>query len=170
MRSAGARIAEVESGSVLVATIVLAVAIGILHPEFFAWDQIKDVLAQSVYVGILAAGMAFLLSMREIDLSVGSMFGLTLIVSALLMRGGMNAWVAAALGVLLGGGLGLVNALLVQVIAIPAIVTTLATLSMFRGLALALSDGQQVTGLPTHSSFFTFLGGDALGLPVSVWS
>ena len=71
VRSAGARIAEVESGSVLVATIVLAVAIGILHPEFFAWDQIKDVLAQSVYVGILAAGMAFLLSMREIDLSVG---------------------------------------------------------------------------------------------------
>ncbi len=169
MRSAGARIAEVESGSVLVATIVLAVAIGILHPEFFAWDQIKDVLAQSVYVGILAAGMAFLLSMREIDLSVGSMFGLTLIVSALLMRGGMNAWVAAAIGVLLGGGLGLVNALLVQVIAIPAIVATLATLSMFRGLALALSDGQQVTGLPTQSSFFTFLGGDALGLPVSVW-
>jgi ribose transport system permease protein len=158
-RAAGTRLAEVESGSVLVATIVLALAIGVLHPEFFAWDQIKDVLAQSVYVGILAAGMAFLLSMREIDLSVGSMFGLTLIVSALLMRG----------GVLLGGGLGLVNALLVQVIAIPAIVATLATLSMFRGLALALSDGQQVTGLPTHSSFFTFLGGDALGLPVSVW-
>jgi ribose transport system permease protein len=169
VRSAGARIADVESGSVLVATIVLAVAIGVLHPEFFAWDQIKDVLAQSVYVGILAAGMAFLLSMREIDLSVGSMFGLTLIVSALLMRGGMNAWVAATIGVLLGGGLGLVNALLVQVIAIPAIVATLATLSMFRGLALALSDGQQVTGLPTQSSFFTFLGGDALGLPVSVW-
>ena len=168
-RAAGARLAEVESGSVLVATIVLALAIGVLHPEFFAWDQIKDVLAQSVYVGILAAGMAFLLSMREIDLSVGSMFGLTLIVSALLMRGGMNAWVAAAIGVLLGGGLGLVNALLVQVIAIPAIVATLATLSMFRGLALALSDGQQVTGLPTQSSFFTFLGGDALGLPVSVW-
>jgi len=169
VRAAGARLAEVESGSVLVATIVLALAIGVLHPEFFAWDQIKDVLAQSVYVGILAAGMAFLLSMREIDLSVGSMFGLTLIVSALLMRGGMNAWVAATIGVLLGGGLGLVNALLVQVIAIPAIVATLATLSMFRGLALALSDGQQVTGLPTQSSFFTFLGDDALGLPVSVW-
>ena len=43
------------------------------------------------------------------------------------------------------------NALLVQVIAIPAIVATLATLSMFRGLALALSDGQQVTGLPTQA-------------------
>jgi ribose transport system permease protein len=169
LRGAGGRLLEFESNSVLVATVVLAVAIGILHPEFFTWSQIKDVLSQSVYVGILAAGMAFLISMREIDLSVGSVFGLTLIVSALLMRGGMNPWLAAAIGIVLGGGLGLVNAILVQVITIPAIVATLATLSMFRGLALALSDGQQVTGLPTQSSFFTFLGGDALGLPVSVW-
>jgi ribose transport system permease protein len=169
LRSTGGRVLEFESNSVLVATIVLAVAIGILHPEFFTWSQIKDVLSQSVYVGILAAGMAFLISMREIDLSAGSVFGLTLIIAALLMRGGMNPWLAAVVGILLGGGMGLVNAVLVQVITIPAIVATLATLSMFRGLALALSDGQQVTGLPTQSSFFTFLGGDALGLPVSVW-
>ena len=169
LRAGGGRVLEFESGSVLAATVVLAVAIGILHPEFFAWSQIKDVLSQSVYVGILAAGMAFLISMREIDLSAGSVFGLSLIAAALLMRGGMSPWLAAVLGILLGGGMGLVNAVLVQVITIPAIVATLATLSMFRGLALALSDGQQVTGLPTQSSFFTFLGGDALGLPVSVW-
>jgi len=169
LRSAGARVLELESNSVLVATVALAVVIGVLHPEFFAWEQIKDVLAQSVYVGILAAGMAFLLAMRELDLSVGSVFGLTLIASGLLMRDGMAPWLAALLGILLGGGAGLVNALLVQVIAIPTIVATLATLSMFRGLALALSDGRQVTGLPTDDSFFTFLGGDALGLPVSVW-
>src|ERR1700755_2969501 len=92
LRAGGGRVLEFESNSVLVATIVLAVAIGVLHPEFFAWSQIKDVLAQSVYVGILAAGMAFLISMREIVLSVGSVFGLSLIASALLMRGGMNAW------------------------------------------------------------------------------
>jgi ribose transport system permease protein len=169
LRAAGARVLELESNSVLVATVALAVVIGVLHPEFLAWDQIKDVLAQSVYVGILAAGMAFLLSMRELDLSVGSVFGLTLIASGLLMRDGMAPWLAALLGILLGGGAGLVNALLVQVIAIPTIVATLATLSMFRGLALALSDGRQVTGLPTDDSFFTVLGGDALGLPVSVW-
>jgi ribose transport system permease protein len=107
--------------------------------------------------------------MREIDLSVGSMFGLALIVSALLMKHGMNPWLAGLVGVLLGCAMGLFNAVLVQFIAIPAIVATLATLSMYRGLAQALSDGQQVTGLPADNSFFTFLGGDALGLPVSVW-
>ncbi len=167
--SAAARVVDFESNSVLVATIVLALVIGILHPAFFSWGQIKDVLQQSVYVGILAAGMAFLISMREIDLSVGSMFGLTLIISALLMKHGMNPWVAGVVGIALGAAMGLVNAILVQVITIPAIVATLATLSMYRGLALALSDGQQVTGLPVNNSFFVKLGGSALGLPVSVW-
>jgi ribose transport system permease protein len=55
----------------------------------------------------------------------------------------------------------------VQVIAIPAIVATLATLSMFRGLALALTDGQQVTGLPVNSAFFTVVGGNVFGFPVT---
>jgi ribose transport system permease protein len=113
--------------------------------------------------------MAFLISMREIDLSVGSMFGLTLIISALFMKHGMNPWIAAGLGIGMGAAMGLLNAILVQVITIPAIVATLATLSMFRGLALALSDGQQVTGLPIQNSFFTKFGGNLLGLPVSVW-
>jgi ribose transport system permease protein len=55
------------------------------------------------------------------------------------------------------------------VIAIPAIVATLATLSMYRGLALALANGQQVTNLPLENSFFTFFGGDLWFLPTSVW-
>lgn len=162
------RILDFESNSVLIATVVLALAIGIAHSQFFAWTQIKDVLQQSVYVGILAAGMAFLISMREIDLSVGSMFGLTVIIVALLMHH-MNPWIAALVGILVGGAMGLLNAVLVQGIAIPAIVATLATLNMFRGLAIALSNGQQVQGLPTGNAFFTRLGGNTLGLPTSVW-
>ena len=169
MRDLGRRALEVESNSVLVATIALIVFIGILHPDFLAWGQLKEVVQNSAYVGIIAAGMAFLISMREIDLSVGSMFGLALVISALLMQHGMNPWLAALIGVLLGCAMGLFNAILVQFVAIPAIVATLATLSMYRGLSQALSDGEQVTGLPADNSFFTFFGGDFAGLPVSVW-
>ena len=168
-RDLGRRALEVESNSVLVATIALIAFIGVMHPDFLAWGQLKEVVQNSVYVGIIAAGMAFLISMREIDLSVGSMFGLSLVASALLVQGGMDPWVAGLIGVGLGCAMGLFNAVLVQFIAIPAIIATLATLSMYRGLSQALSDGQQVTGLPADNSFFTFLGGDKLGLPVSVW-
>ncbi|HEY1597926.1 MAG TPA: ABC transporter permease [Thermoleophilaceae bacterium] len=169
LQSVTTRLVEIESVPVLLATIALVVVIGILHPVYFHWSQLKDVLQQSVYVGILAMGMAFLLSMRELDLSVGSIFGLALISSALLMSHGMNPWIAALIGVGLGGAMGLINAILVQVIAIPAIVATLATLSMYRGLALALANGQQVTNLPISNSFFTKLGGNTAGLPTSVW-
>ena len=168
-RDLGRRALEVESNSVLVATIALIAFIGIMHPDFLSWGQLKEVVQNSVYVGIIAAGMAFLISMREIDLSVGSMFGLSLVVSALLIQGGMNPWIAGLIGVGLGCAMGLFNAVLVQFIAIPAIIATLATLSMYRGLAQALSDGEQVTGLPADNSFFTFVGGDFAGLPVSVW-
>jgi ABC-type multidrug transport system ATPase subunit len=126
----GRRALEVESNSVLIATIALVVVIGVLHPDFLTFSQLSDVVQQSVYVGIIAAGMAFLISMREIDLSVGSMFGLTLVIGALLMNHGMTPWLAVFLSLLAACGMGLFNAVLVQVIAIPTIVATLATLSL----------------------------------------
>jgi ribose transport system permease protein len=163
------RALAVESNSVLVATIALIVVIGVFHPNFLSVSQLKAVVQQAAYVGVIAAGMAFLISMREIDLSVGSMFGLSVIVAGLLMQHGMDPWLAAAVGIGSGCAMGLLNAILVQAIAIPTIIATLATLSMYRGLATALAKGQQVTSLPVQSSFFTFLGGNKLGLPVSVW-
>lgn len=163
------RLTQAESTSALLATIALVVLIGVLHRDFFNPGQIRDMLQSSVYVGLLAAGMSFLLAMREIDLSVGAMFGLTLITSAVLIRNGVNPWLAVGAGIVLGAFLGLINALVVQFIAIPAIVATLATMQVFRGLAVAWSNGQQVNGLPLHSSFFTVVGGNFLGLPVSVW-
>jgi ribose transport system permease protein len=162
------RVARIEALPVLIATIILAVIIGAVKPEFWDTGNIHDVLQASVYVAVLAGGLAFLIGMREIDLSVGSVFGLTLIIGALLMKNGMNPWLAALISIGIGGVAGLINAILVQVITIPTIVATLATLSMFRGLALALSDGQQVTGLPTTSKFFTIFGGDVAGFPVNV--
>ena len=101
---------EVESNSVLIATLVLIGFIGALHPDFLSWGQLKEVVQNSVYVGIIAAGMAFLISMREIDLSRGLDVRPRLIVSALLIKHGMNPWLAGLLGVLLGCAMGLFNA------------------------------------------------------------
>ena len=153
----------------LIATLILVAITGILHPEFLTVVQMLDVAQSAVYVGLLAGGMVFLLAMRELDLSVGSAFALTLTGAALLMQNGVNPWLAAIIGVAGGALLGLANAVIVQVVSIPTIVATLATLSLYRGLALALSGGQQVTGLPLNSSFFTVLGGRTLGVPSAVW-
>ncbi len=164
------RLFEMDSTGILVALIALIVIVGILHPGFFAPTQLLDVVQSSVYVAILAAGMAFLLAMLEIDLSVGAVFALTMVVAAMLDQSGMNPWLAASLAVILGAFLGLVNALLVQFIGIPAIVATLGTLSMYSGLAIALTGGEQITGFATNNSFFTVVGGDIFGIPFSVYA
>jgi ribose transport system permease protein len=162
------RVVRTPSSSVIAATVVLVLAIGVLRPTFLEVNQVLDVLQASVYVGLLAAGMSYLISMREIDLSVGSMFGLSLISIAELISMGVNTWLAAAAGIALGGVLGLVNALIVTFIRIPTIVATLATLSVYRGLAIALANGTQVTGLSVGDSFFTLAGGKVFGIPFGV--
>jgi ribose transport system permease protein len=153
---------------VVAATVVLVLAIGALRPTYLQTNQLLDVLQASVYVGLLAGGMAYLISMREIDLSVGSMFGLTLISTGMLIQHGLNPWLAALAGVLLGGVLGAVNAMIVAFIRIPTIVATLATLSVYRGLAIGLTNGNQVVNLPIGNSFFTVLGGKVWGIPTNV--
>jgi ribose transport system permease protein len=168
-RAAVRRLTDLESGSVIVATVLIVVVVGLFHPDFLSATQLTQVVQQASFIALLAVGTSFLLAMREIDLSIGSMFGLTLIIGALLIRSGMSPWLAAPICVLAGAGLGLVNALLVQGVKIPAIIATLGTLSLYSGLAEALANGQQITGLPISSSFFTVLGGSELGLPTSVW-
>src|SRR5262249_50694673 len=85
------------------------------------------------------------------------------------MSHGWHPWIAGFVCVLAGAAFGLTNAVFVQVFRIPTIVCTLATLSMGRGLALAMTNGQQVVDLPQSSTFFTKLGGNTLGLATSVW-
>lgn len=154
---------------VLVATVLLTLVIGVIHPDFLAVSQLLDILNQATFVAVLACGMAFLLAMRELDLSVGSIYGLTSLCAAMLMHAGMPSWLGVLAGLLIGALLGLVNGLLIQLFRLPSIVATLATLSIFRGLIFALSNGNQVIGLPLTDPFANLVGGSLLGIPTNVW-
>lgn len=154
---------------VLIATVVLILIIGILHPRFLALNQLMDILSQATFVAILACGMAFLLSMRELDLSAGSIYGLTSMCAALLIHAGMPSWFGALTGLVIGALLGLTNGLLIQIFRLPSIIATLATLSIYRGLVFALSNGLQVVSLPLTDPFAVFVGGSLFGIPTNVW-
>lgn len=163
------RFLRANEASVTLATVGLILFIGVLNPSFFQVGQLVNIVQQAVFIAILAAGLTFLMSMRELDLSVESTFALTLVSAALLMKAGLNPWLSALLALGLGLGLGGVNAVVVQYFKIPSLIATLATLSMFRGLVFALSNGQQVTGLPLDHPFFSVLSGNFLGLPLPIW-
>lgn len=163
------RVIELESIGVLAAILIVVVVTTIFNPEFFTYDQLVDILRQSVFVAIIAMGMAFLIAMRELDLSVGSIYGLTAMAGGLLMQDhGVDPWLAACACIAVGAACGLFNSLIVQVIGITSIIATLSTLLIFRGLDYGLAKGTQVANLPIDHSFFRIVGGDVGGIPASV--
>jgi ribose transport system permease protein len=157
-----------ETG-VLVTLLVLVAVIGAFHPTFLQFQSIVSLLRDTTFVGLMACGMVYLLSMQEIDLSVGSIYGLSALICAMLIRGGVDPWIAAGVTLVPAGGMGVLNALVANVFKLPAIIVTLGTLSVYRGVGLLLSNGAPITGLSHKSSFFSLLGGDVLGVPASVW-
>jgi len=144
--------------------------VGVFHPEFLNRYSLTNIGTEAAYFGTMALGMVFLLSMREIDLSVGSIFGLTIIVVASLVERGVDPWLAALVGVMVGPVLGTVNGLITNALRIQTIVVTLGTLSVYRSLALILANDRILeNNLPTQDSYFQVLGGTILSVPVSIW-
>jgi ribose transport system permease protein len=104
--------------------------------------------------GIIALGMVFLMAQGDIDLSVGSQYYLTSIATALLITNGLDPWIAAALGILLGALLGAFNGLVALAYSIPVLIVTLGTLSLYRGIGLVISGARVVVVPEDESSFY----------------
>lgn len=155
-----ARLLRDETG-VVAMLITLVLTVGAFQPGFLDPDNLLSTARNAVYVGLLAAGMVFPLAMREVDLSVGGTFALSMVAGALLMSDGVPPWGAVPLVLLLGAGLGAMNGLLTTYLGIPSFIVTLATALLYRGVALAFAAGKQIVDVPRDSSFFTLLGGKA---------
>lgn len=154
---------------IFVALVALAGLIGLASPSFLTQSSLLPLIRSSSFYGIMALGMVFLLALGDIDLSIGSNFYFVAVVTALMIIAGINPWVAAAAGVLFGGFLGLINAVLSITLRVPVIIITLGTLSAFRGLGLVASGAQDLVITDQGSLFFTFINAKALGVvPVPV--
>lgn len=152
---------------ILIALIALGAAISVLNHAYLNPANLVGLVGDSAYFGLMALAMTFVLAVGEIDLSVGSVFYLTAVVTALLMLGGLDPWLAAALGVLLGAALGAVNAWVSATLRIPVIIVTLGTLSIYRGLGLIISNAQVVVVNDTTSSFFSVATASLVEIPIS---
>lgn len=158
-----------EELGITVVLVVLVAIIGGFHPNFLTQDSLLGIVRAASFVALIAFGMVFLMAMTELDLSVGSVFGLSALISGELMANGMSPWLSLITGPATGMALEAVNAFFSNTFTVPVIIVTLGTLTAFRGLATVVTDSQAVIGLPLDSSFFRILGGDILGIPTSVW-
>jgi ribose transport system permease protein len=117
---------------------------------------------------VVAAGMTIVMVMGDFDLSVGSTASLSGIVAALLFTFGYPVWAAIGIALLVGLVGGLFNGVLVSFVGILPFVATLATLTMFSGVAFVVSGGKTISGRAIPEEFGNFArDGIALG-PVTV--
>ena len=151
----------------LLATLILGLLIvSIFSPQYLSIDNLLVVALQVSFVGIAAVGTAYLIISGNIDLSIGSQYAVCAVSAAMLAKSLPSpfAWLG---GILLGALLGLVNGLLVWRITISPIIITLGTLTIYRGIALRITNGFGVRGVPKS---FSLLGqAHWLGLPMPVW-
>ena len=151
---------------VLVLFVFVAV-LGASNASFFTLSNFNVVLLQVSTNALLATGATYVILTGGIDLSVGSVVGLSGVVAAMVaQRDGAGFTVAAvAAGMAAGGAIGLLNGTLVAVARVPAFVATLGTMTIALGIAYVLSDGQPISGL---SDAFLAVSDQVQGFPVPV--
>jgi ribose transport system permease protein len=142
----------------------MVVVLKVLTPHFLTVDNLMDVARQFSFDAIIAIGMAFVIITGEIDLSVGSLFGLNAIIMGILLLDHWPPVIAILVVLCFGTCIGMLNGILVTKVGIPSFVTTLGMLSIGRGLALTLTGGwpKTLTGVSYIPNWFYFLGGGRL--------
>jgi len=121
------------------------IGFGVFSPRFLSYESIENIVTQASYIGILAAGMTFVLLTGGIDLSVGSNMYVSAATAGLLIRdAGAPVWAAFAACLLVGLAFGAANALAVARLRIAPFVVTLATWMAGRGLGWMLTGSEQV--------------------------
>jgi ribose transport system permease protein len=144
--------------------IVLVIAAQILYSGFLQIGNIWNLLSQNAPIGLVAVGMTFVIIGGGFDLSVSSLFAIGAVVSAGL-AGHMSVPLAVLLAVLAGALGGLINGVLITRMRLNSFVVTLATTSVFGGVAYVISNSQPI--VPTASSY-AYLGTKTFGgVPLS---
>ena len=159
----GAR--ELPVSVALIAVIAITFA---LNPLFLSPQGVKDLLLNATIMMILAVGQAIVIITRNVDLSVGSIVGLTAYLTGRMFIDipGIPLIGVFIGGVLLGGFLGLINGALVAFARVPALVITLGTLYIYRGINVAWAGGNRINASDLPKDFRALGTDRILGIPI----
>lgn len=157
-----------QEGILFLILIGSIIVLSLISPPFRTVDNFLNQGRQLAEVGLVALPMTYIIITGGIDLSVGSIFGLTAIVLGYSWKNlGLPLEAAIIVALALATLAGLFNGLLIVRMGVPPLIMTLATLALYRGLAQGISQGRSVTGYP---DWFLVLGqGSLAGIPTQVW-
>ena len=134
-----------EAG-ILVMIVLFCLAVGTQKPQFLTLDSLRIILLLTPLILIGAMGQMLVVVARHVDLSIGSMLGFSAMVTGMMFKFHPEIWWPIGFLVSIGTGtlLGLINGLLVTLFRLPAIIVTLGTLNLYRGLTYIVSNAKQI--------------------------
>jgi ribose transport system permease protein len=155
---------------VFVAMLVIGVVMVFISDVFFTERNMFNVTRNFAFFGIMALGMSAVICTTGIDLSVGSLMGLTGIVAGLVMQAGHSIGLGFVACMGTAALVGLINGSLVAYLRMAPFVVTLGMLAMSRSIAMVISNNKMVYEFGPDQELFEWIGGESvLGVPNPVW-
>jgi ribose transport system permease protein len=145
--------------------VALAAGLSLLSPYFLTTNNVFNILDQSVVIGIVAVGMTFVILTGGIDLSVGSVAGLTGVILGLAVQH-FALPIAILIAVVSGGVIGLVSGVLIAYFGLAAFVVTLGMMAIGRSLAYIFSGQTAISNFPDAIQAIVYT--DVFGVPTNV--
>ncbi len=154
---------------VYITLFVLILIFSLLSENFLTANNMINLFRQIAINGLIAIGMTLVITTGGIDLSVGSILGLTAMVTAFLMVSGISPFIAILVCLGLGALLGFINGYIIAQYKLQAFIVTLATMTTFRGVTYVICGGKPISNI-SDSVLFTFIGkGSLLGIPIPIF-
>lgn len=168
--SGGSAALKVRFLGVVVFLLLLIAAFSLLSPKFMSFDNGRSILFTAAILAIAAAGQTIVVLTGNLDLSVGSIMGLTgyVVYDLTGANPALGPWVVL-IAIVIGAVLGAFNGFLVSVLQIPSIVATLGTLSIYRGFVSFYANAKEVNVGQIPDWMRSLATSIWLGLPAYVW-
>ena len=157
---------QVQAVGVLLILVLLFLVTGLHNNLFWGTNNLKVLAENMSFVALVGVGTAILIITGNIDLSIGSLLGLTAVLSAIFAKS-VPVPIAFILATLVGAGVGAINGIVVWNVSTSPLIITLGGLTLIRGIVDLITNGEAISGMP--SSFTSFGNAEPLGIPMPVW-
>ncbi len=157
--------------TVTVGLILLCIVFGLMNPMFFSSRNISNLLRQIAPILLIGIGQSYVLLIGQIDLSIGSVVGMSCMISATLMTRGVTPLVAVLITICCALMVGLVNGFLVAWCKLPSFIGTLGTMTIARGIAQIANNNYNTDSIGDAAEGFRnfFYYGKSMGLYNTIW-
>lgn len=158
---------QITEYSLILIFAVMFVTMSLTVDHFFSIENMLGLALSISQIGMVACTMMFCLASRDFDLSIGSTVAFAGVLCAMVLNATNNTFVAIVAAVAAGAAIGFVNGAVIAYLRINALITTLATMEIVRGLGFIVSHGQAVG---VSSDTFIALGGLTMfGVSLPIW-